>query len=90
MRVVLPLLLMLSACASVARHAIVEVPPVEHRQVDLDDPSLSKIESRILDLAGVGMTVSRLLDTIQEPDGAIEAAIHGLVDDGAITLEETD
>lgn len=72
---------------SISRRACLRI---QHREIDLDDPTLSKIESRILDLAGVGMTVARLLDTIQEPDGAIEAAIHGLVDDGAVTLEETD
>ncbi len=61
---------------------------VDHREVDLDDPNLSKTESRILDLAGVGMTVSRLLDTIQEPDALVEEAILGLVENGALRMEE--
>ena len=61
---------------------------VEHRAVDLSDPALSKIESRVLDLAGVGMNVSRLLDTIQEPDALIEQAILALVESGALHMEE--
>ena len=60
---------------------------IEHRKVDLNDPALSKVESRVLDLAGVGMTVSRILDSIQEPDGLIEKAIVDLIDRGAVCMD---
>jgi len=60
---------------------------VEHREIELDDPSLSKVERQILDRAGVGMKVSRLLDTIQEPDALIETAIVDLIERGAVRLE---
>ena len=60
---------------------------VEHHKVDLEDPLLSKIERQILDRAGVGMKVSRLLDTIQEPDALIETAIVDLIERGAVRLE---
>ncbi len=60
---------------------------IEHREIDLDDPSLSKVEGQILDRAGVGMKVARLLDTIQEPDAMVEAAILSLIERGAVRLE---
>ena len=46
-----------------------------------------KRETRVLDLAGVGMTVSRILDSIQEPDGLIESAIVNLIEQGALRME---
>ncbi len=63
---------------------------IEHSRVELDDPSLGKVTAQILDLAGVGMTVSRLLDTIQEPDRLIEETIAGLIEQGAVRLEIPD
>lgn len=60
---------------------------VEHQTVDVEDPSLSKIEQSILDLAGLGMTVARLIDTIQEPDRLVEDCILDLVERGAIRFE---
>lgn len=59
----------------------------EHRKVDLHDPNMSKVEARVLDLACVGMTVSRVLDSIQEPDGLIESAILELIEQGALRME---
>lgn len=47
----------------------------------------SKLEQRILDMARTGATVGRLLDTIQEPDSVIEAAIARLVEQGSIRFE---
>ncbi len=41
----------------------------------------------MLDLAGVGMTVSRILDSIQEPDGLIEPAIVELIEQGALHMK---
>lgn len=60
---------------------------IEHREIALDDPLLSKVERQILDRAGVGMKVSRLLDTIQEPDAVIETAIVDLIERGAVRIE---
>lgn len=61
---------------------------VVHHDVDVEDPALSKVESQILDRAGAGMNVMRVLDTIQEPDGLIERTILDLVERGALSLEE--
>ena len=60
---------------------------IERRNSDLHDPDLSKIEACVLNLAGVGMTVSRILDSIQEPDGLIESAILELIEQGALHME---
>jgi len=63
---------------------------IEHSQVDLSDPALGKIETQVLDLAGVGLAVDRMRDTIQEPDRAIDEAILRLIDEGIVRLESTD
>ena len=60
---------------------------IEHRKVDLHDPNMSKVEARVLDLAGVEMTVSRIFDSIQEPDGLIESAIVELIEQGALHMK---
>lgn len=60
---------------------------VEHQVIDVESPELSKIEQSVLDLAGLGMSVARLIDTIQEPDGLIEGCILDLVERGAIQFE---
>jgi Tfp pilus assembly protein PilZ len=60
---------------------------VEHRIIDVEDPSLSKIDQSILDLAGLGMTVARLIDTIQEPDRLVEDCILDLIERGAIRVD---
>ena len=62
---------------------------IEHRQCDADVANLSKVEQKILDLAGTGITVSRLLDAIQEPDGQIEQSILELVDRGVLHFDES-
>lgn len=74
-------------------HRAAGLPPdaglrILHHEVELNDPTLSKIESQILDRAGTGISVMRVLDTIQEPDGLIERAIVGLVERGALSLEQ--
>ena len=61
---------------------------VQHREIDLKDPKRSKVEQSILDLAGLGMNIARLIETIQEPDGLIEGCILDLVERGAVRYEE--
>lgn len=63
---------------------------VEHRRVDEDPDAPGKIERQVLDRAGVGMNVARLLDTIQEPDCVIEDAIVSLVERGILRLDLPD
>lgn len=75
-------------------HRAAGLPPhaglrILHHEIDLEDPALSKLQSAILDRAGVGMSVLRVLDTIQEPDGLIERAILDLIEQGALSLEPT-
>jgi len=60
---------------------------VQHREIDLEDPKRSKVEQSILGLAGLGMNIARLIETIQEPDGLIEGCILDLVERGAVRYE---
>lgn len=60
---------------------------LEPRALDQAAPDLSKLETRILDLVRVGMTVARLLDSIQEPDGLIEQSVLALVERNVLQLE---
>ena len=47
----------------------------------------SKLEAAVLELAGAGFTVQRILDVIPEPDLDIYGALECLVDAGAIAVE---
>jgi len=60
---------------------------VDSGGVDLDDPERSKIDAQIIDLAGAGMSISRILDSIQEPDGSIEGRILALIERGVVELD---
>ncbi|MBJ19972.1 MAG: hypothetical protein GY910_16735 [bacterium] len=60
---------------------------VPHRVVDLGSSDRSKIEAQILDLVGAGMTVTRLLDMIQEPDRLIGRNLLALIERGVVQLE---
>lgn len=51
-----------------------------------DEPSLSKVEAALLDLARAGFTVHRALDVIPEPDPEIYRALRSLSDHGLIEL----
>jgi Tfp pilus assembly protein PilZ len=46
---------------------------------------LSKTEDAVLELAGAGMTVRRILDIIPDEDAEVLAAIHTLVERGLVT-----
>jgi hypothetical protein len=63
---------------------------IQHHEIDVDDPKLSKIERSILDLADVGMSVGRLIESIQEPNGLIEDCIFDLIERGAVSFEQRD
>lgn len=52
----------------------------------VDEPSLSKVEAAVLDLARAGFTVHRTLDVIPEPDPEIYRALRSLCDHGLIEL----
>ncbi len=51
---------------------------------------LGKIEAAIVDLVRVGANVQKLLDVIPEPDGAIRAALAGLIEGGVLVPERSD
>jgi len=52
------------------------------------DPPENKTERAILDLAAVGMTVGKVVDVIPDSDAVVCAVLRGLVQRGAVTIEE--
>jgi Tfp pilus assembly protein PilZ len=48
---------------------------------------LGKTQLAVVDLAGAGLTLRRVLDVIPEPDGRVLAAIESLRERGILTLE---
>jgi len=51
-----------------------------------DASRLSKIEAAVVDLAGAGFTVQRMIDVIPEPDPEIYRALESLVDGGVLAF----
>lgn len=57
-------------------------------QVDnaADTSGLSKVEAAVVDLAGAGFTVQRMIDVIPEPDPEIYRALESLLDGGVLAF----
>ena len=51
------------------------------------EADLCKVEAAVLDLAGAGFDVQRVIEVIPEPDPEIYGALEALLDRGAIALE---
>ncbi len=55
-------------------------------KANAEGDELSKVEATVLELAGAGFTVQRIVDVIPEPDPEIYHALASLLDRGAISF----
>lgn len=60
---------------------------VDQDRVDGEGADLEKTESAVLDLAGVGMNVDKILSIIPEPEDEVRSAIEALIRRGLLTID---
>jgi hypothetical protein len=82
-----------NALLEAARHvdeATRSAPIDMRRRFDVDRgglasaDGLSKVEAAVVDLAGTGLTVRRMIDVIPDSDGAVQEAIRALLERGVL------
>ncbi len=61
---------------------------VERDQLDGSGDALSQTEEAVLDLAGAGFTLRRMLDVIPDEDGHVHQAIDALLEKGVLVLAD--
>ena len=57
------------------------------RVIERAEEDLSKLQRAIVDLASVGFSVRRILDTIPEPDPVIHLELTSLIEQGVVAVQ---